>query len=99
MRILKHKMREELAIRLLGWKWMSFVDVPVPLTPGYPAKCRVRQLFSKAQLADPGWIEFLKDRSGAEATGDEPLSYSYFSSGGMVAQLPRFTILVDEEGW
>ena len=95
-RIVKHDMAEELAIRLLGWKWMSFVGVPVKGTEGYPNKCRVRQLMSAAQLNGKEWREYFRDHEGADATGDEPLAYTYCSSGRSDAPLPRFTILVEE---
>ena len=96
MKILKHDLDEELAIRLLGWKWMSFVSIPVKGTPGYPAQCRVRQLMSAKQLKMKEWQRALDETEGREATGDEPLAYTYCSSGRSDATVPRFTILVDE---
>lgn len=96
MRVIEHNMAEELAIRLLGWKWVSFVGIPVKGTEGYPNKCRVRQLMSAAQLKNKEWQAYLQDHQGADATGDEPLAYTYCSSGRNDARLPRFTILVDD---
>ena len=95
-RIIKHQMTEELAVRLLGWKWMSFVGIPVKGTEGYPAKCRVRQLMSAEQLKSKEWQKHFQDHEGADATGDEPLTYTYCSSGRRDVPLPRFTILVEE---
>jgi hypothetical protein len=86
MKQLTHDLHEELAIRLLGWRWMAFTGIPVKGTASYPKKCRVRQLFSKEQLAT------LTDAE--EATGDEPLSYAYCSSVGP-AIVPRFAIFVE----
>jgi hypothetical protein len=96
MRILQHRMSEELAIRLLGWKWVSFVGLPVKSSDCYPANCRVRQLFSAKQLNSEDWQQFFRDSEGADATGDEPLAYSYCSSQGDDMPLPRFIILLDE---
>lgn len=95
-RIVSHQLDEELAIRLLGWKWMSFIGIPVKGTSGYPAKCRVRQLFSAAQLKAKSWREFFEEWEGCEATGDEPLAYGYCSSQSSCVPLPRFTIMVEE---
>lgn len=92
-RILKHDMHEELAIRLLGWKWVSFVGIPVRGTDGYPTPCRVRQLFSKEQIERETFKTWLRDNQGANASGLEPLSYAYCSSSGPTP-LPKFTILV-----
>lgn len=94
MHPIKHRLDEELAIRLLGWKWISFVGIPVRETPSYPKKTRVRQLFSKSQLEGKDWEEFARKYEAKEATGEEPLAYSYCSSQGP-AMLPKFTILVD----
>ncbi len=96
MKVVAHEMTEELAVRLLGWKWMAFDDIPIKGTPGYPAECRVRQLFSAKQLANAKWRKYLEEHNASDATGEEPLSYTYCSSGCNAARLPRFTILVDE---
>lgn len=97
MKIVKHKLNEYLAITLLGWKWVSFVGIPVKGTEGYPKKCRVRQLLSKKQLESESWQDKLSVNEGRDAIGDEPLAYTYCSSQGSDARVPRFTILVDEE--
>jgi len=96
MRIIKHKMAEELAIKLLGWKWVSFIDVPIKGTEGYPKRCRVRQLLSAKQMKSERWQSFLREREASDATGDEPLSYAYCSSQGSIVALPRFVLLVEE---
>ena len=95
MKIVKHDINEELAIRLLGWKWVSFIGIPVRSTEGYPAKRRVRQLMSAKAMRDSGWQEFLEKHEGRDAVGDEPLAYCYGSSLGP-AIIPTFTILVDD---
>lgn len=95
MRLLKHQLDEELAIKLLGWKWMSFIGTPVKSEPGYPEERRVRQLMSAKALKSEQWKQHLEEHEGREATGDEPLAYAYCSSQGLAA-LPIFTILVDE---
>ena len=76
------------AIETLGYKWMSFDGIPTRGTEGYPQRQRVRQLMSPEQLASPRWQEFLQQNNGREADGDEPLSYSYCSSGCDVAIVP-----------
>jgi len=71
-----------IAEELFGWKWWSWVGIPIRGTPGYPTKTRVRQFVSPEQLADKRWEKFLEASEGAPATGDEPLDYSYCSSQG-----------------
>ena len=95
MRIVEHNMAEELAVKLLGWKWLSFVGQPTKDHPRYPDKIRVRQLFPPRQLDDAQWNAFLYKNEAQPANGSEPLSYAYDSSNGP-ARLPKFTILVDE---
>ena len=94
-RIVEHDINEALAVKLLGWKWISFVGTPVKGTKGYPEKMRVRQLMSPSQLKHPQWIDYFNDNDAKDADMTEPLSYAYCSSMG-ASQPPRFTILVDE---
>lgn len=70
---------ERLAIELFGWRWISFIGIPVRGTEGYPAKMRVRRLLSPEVI--PAWMSSTKHEA-ADATGDEPLCYAYCSSGG-----------------
>lgn len=91
----KHDLTEAVLTQLLGWKWMSYVGTPVKGTPGYPAKQRVRQLFSPAMLKADGWKEYLQQTEGREADMTEPLDYCYCSSNGPAIP-PRILILVDE---
>lgn len=93
----KHMLDEELAIRLLGWKWMSFIGTPVKSSPAYPNLVRVRQLMSPKQLESKSWINYFNRTEGREATGDEPLAYTYCSSWCTAASIPKFTILVEVE--
>jgi hypothetical protein len=92
MRVIEHDMTEELCIRLLGWKWMSFVGIPTRDTECYPNKCRVRQFFSPTQLKDKHWNEFLSENEGHKAIGTEPMHAAYRT----FARPPRFIILVDD---
>jgi hypothetical protein len=93
MRIVKHNMTEELAIRLLGWKWVTIIGIPTKDHPQYPERIPVRQLLSPDQLKDPIWIGYL-DRCDAQLSdGTEPLAYC---NGSSSAPLPKITILVDE---
>ncbi len=96
MQIIEHNLNEELAIRILGWKWMSFFDTPVKGTEGYPVKCRVRQLFTVEQLKSDDWQKFLQENDCAEATGNEPLAYTYCSNCRRYKSPPRFIILMDD---
>lgn len=91
----KHNLTETVLTQVLGWKWMSYIGTPVKGTFGYPAKQRVRQLFSPNQLKTEGWSEFLEQAEGREADMTEPLDYCYCSSNG-AAIPPRIMILVDE---
>jgi len=93
--IKKHDLDELVLTRVLGWKWMSWIDIPERGTPGYPRKMRVRQLLSPKQLKDPKWIRLLEERDARDADGTEPFSYAYGSSAGP-AQPPRIMLLVDE---
>lgn len=70
------------AKRLFGWRWMSYVGVPIKGTPGYPKKCRVRDFMSPKRMADDRWQAMLRDNESRPATGDEPLAYHYCSSQG-----------------
>lgn len=82
-------------IKMLGWKWMSFIGIPTRDTEGYPEKRRVRELFSPKQLKSKQWIDYLSQNEGREADGTEPLSYSYCSSAGP-AMPPRLFVLIDD---
>jgi hypothetical protein len=97
LREIEHDIDAELAVRLLGWKWMSFMSRPVSSHPLYETRqeIRCRQLFSPSQLADPRWSKYLAERDACEATGDEPLSYAYCSSNGP-AMVPTFHVFVEE---
>ncbi len=90
-----HGMDEEIAVRLFGWKWMSYVGIPIRGTEGYPKECRVRELFSPTQLKMPEWIEHFAKHEGREAEGTEPLAYCYCSSSGWTVP-PRIVFLVME---
>jgi hypothetical protein len=93
---ISHKEREELCIRLLGWKWVSFIGIPHNEHPTYPAECRVRQLLSAKQLKNKYWREMLDANDAQPATGEEPLSYRYCSSQGP-ARVPEFVVLVEDQ--
>lgn len=93
----KHDLHEEIAIRVLGWKWMSFVGIPTKSAEGYPAKRRVRELFSPKMLKSAEWQKYLAENEGREADMTEPLSYCYCSSQGPVVP-PRIYLLVQEWG-
>lgn len=84
IRVIEHEMDEELAIKLLGWRWMAFDGVPVKGTPGYPESQTVRALLPPSM-----------QKGRQVANGNEPLAYSYCSSYGHW-KLPRFTILVEK---
>ena len=91
----KHKLTETVLTQYLGWDWFSYIGTPVKGTPGYPAKCRVRQLFSPKALKQE-WVKYLQTEcEWREADMTEPLDYSYCSSqGGEIP--PRILILVEE---
>jgi hypothetical protein len=91
-KIIKHKLNEELAIKLLGWKWIAFDGIPIRTAPGYPDQCRVRELFSPEEQASKGWQDFFAEHNASDATGDEPLSYAYCSSSGP-GRVPQFLII------
>lgn len=91
----KHGIDEVILTQVLGWKWVSYIDIPVRGTEGYPSACRVRRLLSPKELKDPTWIQHLIKKDGRDADGTEPLDYSYCSSAGP-ARPPRLIILVDE---
>lgn len=74
----------------MGWKWMAWVDRPTRSTPGYPDECSTRQFMSTGQLADTRWRDYLKENNAEPATGDEPLNYTYCSSGCSAARPPDF---------
>ena len=93
----KHGLDEEIAIRVLGWQWMSFVGVPTRGIEGYPAKRRVRELFSPKQLKSKEWQEYFEKHEGKEADMTEPLSYRYCSSQGPAVP-PKIYLLVEEWG-
>jgi len=96
MRIIeKHGIDELILTQVLGWKWMSFIAIPVRGTEGYPQEMRVRELFSPERLESRDWQKHLANCEGREADGTEPLSYRYCSSVGPESP-PRLFILVDE---
>lgn len=82
------------AEEFFGWRWMAFFGHPTKSTPGYPAEMRVRQFMSPKQLKDKQWKDFFAKNEGAPATGNEPLSYAYWSGRG-VELVPRFTRSLD----
>jgi hypothetical protein len=74
-----------IAEKLFGWKWMSKVSVPVKGTPDYPKHCRVREFLAPDEIenrrTNEYWLDyFAREGEMLEATGDEPLAYSYCSS-------------------
>lgn len=96
MRIIeKHNLTNTVLTEVLGWKWMSYVGVPVKGTAGYPAKCRVRKLMSPKTLKSHDWVAFLLTHEGREADMTEPLDYSYCSSQGP-ERPPQIYLLVDD---
>lgn len=72
-----------------GFQWIAFDGTPIRGTPGYPETMRVRQFMSPKQMKNRAWKAFFRERNGAPATGDEPLSYKYCSSGCNVALYPQ----------
>lgn len=90
MRIVKHDITEELAIRLLGWKWISYTESMYNHDTGAIEERRVRSFLSPNCLSDKRWKIFLESHEGLDATGNEPVA----SAGAWC--LPRITILVDE---
>lgn len=97
LREIEHDIDAELAVRLLGWKWLSFMSRPMASHPEYESgkKIRCRQLFSPKQLCDARWKSFFAKEDARDATGEEPLSYAYCSSNGP-AIVPKFHLLVEE---
>jgi hypothetical protein len=97
LREVEHDIDAELAVRLLGWKWLSFMSRPVSSHPLYETRqeIRCRELFSPRQLASDTWVAWLKSKDARDATGDEPLSYAYCSSSGP-ERPPRFHLLIEE---
>ena len=73
---------ERIALELFGWRWVSWIDIPIKRTPGYPKVCRVRQLLPPKALADKRWKEHWAQPAGRDADGSEPLAYCYCSSSG-----------------
>lgn len=55
----------------------------------------VQAVVSPRQLADERWQEYLAAKDARDATGDEPLSYTYCSSNGPEYP-PKFHLLVEE---
>jgi hypothetical protein len=87
-----HGLDEIILIQVLGWKWISFIGIPIKGTEGYPKECRVRQFFPPSQLK--AWKEHLEKHEGRDADGTEPLSYYGSSQGPGIP--PRLLILVDD---
>ena len=81
--------------KMLGWKWLSFIDTPTTGTEGYPQPCRVRMLFSPKQLKDVEWQKYLQEAEVKDADGSEPLHYRYCSSMGPAVP-PSLYLLIDE---
>lgn len=80
-----HHLDEAIAKHLFGWKWVSFMGVPIRDTENYPDKCRVRLFISEENLRHSEWQKFInkpKNEFRHEATGAEPLDYCYCSSQG-----------------
>lgn len=99
MRLLEttSELNEELAVRLLGWKWLSFMTRPSKSHPEYyiGKNIRCRRLFSPEELNSERWNDVFAERDARDATGDEPLAYAYCSSNGPACP-PKFHILVEE---
>ena len=73
------ELREQLAIKLLGWRWISFFGVPVQSHHDYPDEMRVRLFVS------PTAYRKADDR---DADGTEPLEHRYESVRG--PEVPPF---------
>jgi len=85
-----------LIAEMMGWRWVSFIDIPVRGTPGYPQECRVRRFFPPETLADEEWKSYLQKHDARDATGDEPLHYAYCSSMGPAFPLSPSTSAGDD---
>ena len=80
------ELNEAVAKTIFGWRWLSWIGIPVKGTPGYPKPCRVRQFMSPDAMRNQRWLDFWKRPDVGEvreADGTEPLSYVYCSSQGM----------------
>lgn len=97
LREIGHNCDEEFAVKFLGWKWMSFMTIPIASHPEYGTgkNIRCRRLFSPGELKSKGWQEVFAAKDGREATGEEPLAYAYCSSNGP-AMVPVFHLFVEE---
>lgn len=85
-----------IAEELFGWKWMAYDGKPMINHPQYrEGDIRVREFFSPESLKNKRWQEYWGEKNGAEATGDEPLSYRYCSSYGP-AMVPRYSSSRDD---
>lgn len=79
----REKLNQLIAVEVFGWRWISFVGVPVRGSPGYPKKCRIRRFVSPELLVSERWMKHFERVGGySDAVGDEPLDYSYCSSQG-----------------
>lgn len=70
----------QVAEKVFGWKWLSWIGIPVHSAPNYPVQCRIRSFVSPETRANSDWIWFWEGRDVRAATGNEPLAYRYCSS-------------------
>lgn len=91
---------ERVAIKLLGWRWMREICIPIKGTPNYPQKQPVREFMPPSRFKNQQWIESW-NRNGwpTESDGTEPLAYCYCSSGGYdwPGQAGDLTLEVEKE--
>lgn len=81
--------RITVACQIVGWKWVSYLGLPMTSHPQYREarkgkqfEIRIRRLLSPFQVADRDWQKHLTDNDVRDSDGTEPLDYCYCSSGG-----------------
>jgi hypothetical protein len=71
------------AQELFGWKWLAYQGTPVKGTPGYPKHQTIRRFFPPDIMQQEAWHKHFQKLGGvSDASGNEPLDYSYCSSNG-----------------
>ena len=85
------ELNEKIAEIYFGWKWVSYVGVPIRGTPNYPQKTRVRMFLSPKQQASEAMANWVKEYDARDADGTEPLAYDYCSSHSYAVPPPHFT--------
>ena len=89
------KLDEAIAEEFFGWRWLAYSGRPMRGHPDYHKEIRVRRFYPplesiKSKSVRKQWEDYFARVPHEQASGEEPLCYSYCSSNGP-HRVPHFS--------